>query len=72
VIIYPEYVVVGICCTQLLWMINFLNDYELNFNKVPIMCDNTSAIMIFKNIILHSRTKHIEIWHHFIPDHIDK
>ena len=34
------------------------------------MCDNTSAINLAKNPILHSRTKHIEIRHHFIRDHI--
>ena len=35
-------------------------------------CDNTSAINISKNPFLHSRTKHIEISHHFIIDHIPK
>jgi hypothetical protein len=36
------------------------------------MCDNTSAIMISKNHILHARTKHIEIRHHFIRDHVER
>ena len=49
-----------------------LEDYGLIFNKIPIMCDNTSAIMISKNPVLHSRTKHIEIRHHFIRDHVEK
>ena len=34
------------------------------------MCDNTSAINLTKNPIVHSRTKYIEIQHHFIRDHI--
>jgi hypothetical protein len=67
-----EYVAAGSCCTQILWMIQSLNDYEIRFRNVPIMCDNTSAIMISKNPVLHSRTKHIEIRHHFIRDHIEK
>lgn len=33
---------------------------------IPIMCDNTSAINISKNLVMHSRTKHISIWYHFI------
>ncbi|KAJ1685792.1 hypothetical protein LUZ63_017182 [Rhynchospora breviuscula] len=67
-----EYVAAGSCCTQLLWMMQTLRDYELKFQKVPILCDNTSAILISKNPVLHSRTKHIEIRHHFIRDHVEK
>ena len=36
------------------------------------MCDNTSAINISKNPIQHFRTKHIDIKHHFIRDHVLK
>ncbi|KAI5668928.1 hypothetical protein M9H77_18781 [Catharanthus roseus] len=32
------------------------------------MCDNTSAIKISINLVQHSKTKHIEIKHHFIRD----
>ncbi|GKE58924.1 hypothetical protein Tco_1498109 [Tanacetum coccineum] len=39
---------------------------------VPIFCDNTSAIAISNNSVLHSRTKHIDIRYHFIRDHILK
>ncbi|KAJ9548149.1 hypothetical protein OSB04_020692 [Centaurea solstitialis] len=35
-----------------------------------IYCDNTSAIAITNNPILHSKTKHIEIGYHFIRDHV--
>ncbi|KAJ3674034.1 hypothetical protein LUZ60_006026 [Juncus effusus] len=67
-----EYVTVGSCCAQILWLNQTLGDYGLNFRKVPILCDNTSAIYIAKNPVQHSKTKHIEIRHHFIRDHIDK
>ena len=36
------------------------------------MCDNTSAINLSKNPIQHSRSKHIEIRHHYIRDHAQK
>ena len=39
---------------------------------IPIKCDNTSAISLTRNPIQHSRTKHIEIRHHFIRDHVQK
>ena len=41
-------------------------------DHIPIRCDNTSAINLSKNPILHSRTKHIEIRHHFLRDHVQK
>jgi len=44
----------------------------LNHNCIPIYCDNTAAICLSKNPILHSRAKHIEIKHHFIRDYVKK
>ena len=49
-----------------------LSDFNLSFEHVPIKCDNTSAINISKNLVQHSRTKHIEIRHHFLRDHAQK
>nr|KYP57399.1 Copia protein [Cajanus cajan]KYP57405.1 Copia protein [Cajanus cajan] len=40
--------------------------------QLLVLCDNTVAINISKNPVLHSRTKHIEIKHHFIRDHVQK
>ena len=61
-----EYIVVGSYCTQLLWMQKLLLDYGICQEHLTIYCDSTSAINISKNPIQHSRTKHIEIRHHFI------
>ncbi|GJY63638.1 hypothetical protein Tco_0465098 [Tanacetum coccineum] len=60
------------CCTNILWMKSQLTDYDIIYEKVPIFCDNTSAIAILNNPVLHSRTKHIDIRYHFIKDHILK
>ena len=49
-----------------------LRDYGINLDKISIMCDNISAINLSKNPIQHSRTKHIEIRHHFLIDHTQK
>ena len=67
-----EYVGSGTCIAQILWIKSQLEDYGISLEKIPVMCDNTSAINIAKNPIVHSRTKHIEIRHHFIRDHITK
>ena len=49
-----------------------LEDFNLYESKIPIFCDNTSAICLSKNPILHSKAKHIEIKYHFIRDYIHK
>jgi len=67
-----EYVAAGSCCAQILWMKQQLMDYGVVLDHIPIKCDNTSAINLSKNPIQHSRTKHIEIRHHFIRDHVLK
>ncbi|KEH33597.1 hypothetical protein MTR_3g448730 [Medicago truncatula] len=67
-----EYISAASCCTQLLWMKHQLEDYQINANSIPIFCDNTAAICLSKNPILHSRAKHIEIKHHFIRDYVQK
>jgi hypothetical protein len=41
-------------------------------NHIPLLCDNESAIKIAYNTCEHSRTKHIEILHHFLRDHATK
>ena len=63
-----EYVAAGRCCAQVLWIQNQLLDYGYKFRKTPICCDNTSAILITQNPVQHTKTKHIEIRHHFIRD----
>ena len=67
-----EYITTGLCCAQILWMKQTLSDFYLSFEHVPIKCDNTSVINISKNLVQHSRTKHIEIRHHFLRDHAQK
>ena len=39
---------------------------------VPFLCDKESAIKIGHNPVQRSRTKHIEVRHDFIRDHVAK
>ena len=66
------YVSAANCSTQILWIKQQLEDFNLRYTKIPILCDNTSAINLTKNPIQHSRSKHIDIKHHFIRDHVKK
>ena len=67
-----EYILAGSCCAQLLWMKATLNDFGIKFKKVPLLCDNESAIKLTNNPVQHARTKHIDVRHLFIRDHQQK
>ncbi|GJV60017.1 reverse transcriptase domain-containing protein [Tanacetum coccineum] len=47
-------------------------DYGFNFMNAKIYIDNESTICIVKNLVFHSKTKHIEIRHHFIRGAYEK
>jgi hypothetical protein len=64
-----EYIAAGACCAQLLWMKQTLKDFGCEFKRIPLLCDNESAIKLANNPVQHSRTKHIDIRHHFLRDH---
>jgi hypothetical protein len=49
-----------------------LLDYGVVLDRVPLLCDNESAVKIANNPVQHSHTKHIDIRHHFLRDHISK
>eukprot|EP00253_Pinus_taeda_P005578 PITA_05578 len=66
-----EYVAAASYCTQLLWMMQTLQDYQITCNPpISIVCDNTSAINISKNPVMHSKTKHIPIKYHFLREQV--
>ncbi|GJX83048.1 copia protein [Tanacetum coccineum] len=67
-----EYVSLSACCAQVIWMRTQLLDYGYKYNKIPMYCNSKSAIAILCNPVQHSRTKHINIWYHFIKEHVEK
>nr|GEY34536.1 retrovirus-related Pol polyprotein from transposon TNT 1-94 [Tanacetum cinerariifolium] len=66
-----EYIALSGYCAQILWMRSQLSDYGLAFNKIPMYCDNKSAIALCCNNVQHSRSKHIDIRYHFIKEPIE-
>ncbi|GJW65560.1 retrovirus-related pol polyprotein from transposon TNT 1-94 [Tanacetum coccineum] len=67
-----EYIAMSRCCALILWMRSQLTDYSFSFNKIPLYCDNRSTIALCCNNVQHSRSKHIDIRHHFIRDQVEK
>ncbi|GJZ09604.1 retrovirus-related pol polyprotein from transposon TNT 1-94 [Tanacetum coccineum] len=66
-----EYIAMSGCCAQILWMLSQLKDYRFDFNKIPLYYDNKSAIALCYNNVQHSRSKHIDIRHHFIQEQVE-
>ena len=66
-----EYIAAAACCTQVMWMKQTLQDMKVSIDEpISIKCDNTSAISISKNPVLHSKTKHIPIKYHFLREQV--
>ena len=70
-IVEAEYIVTASCCTQVIWMKQTLEDLLVKYvHSIIINCDNTSAINMSKNPIMHSKTKHIPIKYHFLREQV--
>ncbi|GJZ12863.1 hypothetical protein Tco_0548093 [Tanacetum coccineum] len=63
-----EYITMSGCYAQILWKRSQLLDYDFAFIKIPLYCDNRSAIALCCNNVQHSRSKHIDIRHYFIRE----
>ncbi|GJV51351.1 retrovirus-related pol polyprotein from transposon TNT 1-94 [Tanacetum coccineum] len=60
-----EYIAMSGCFAQILWMRSQVTDYGLGFNKIPMYCDNKSAIALRCNNAQHSRSKNLLNQFHF-------
>nr|GEV40011.1 retrovirus-related Pol polyprotein from transposon TNT 1-94 [Tanacetum cinerariifolium] len=56
---------------EILWMRSQLTDYGFAFNKISLYFDNRNAITLCCNNVQHSRSKHIDIRHHFIREQVE-
>jgi hypothetical protein len=53
-------------------MVATLRDFGWVFKCVPLLCNSTGAISVAKNPMLYSKTKHIDVFFHFLRDHYEK
>ena len=50
-----------------------MKDVQVEYDHpISIFCENTSAISISKNLVTHSKTKHIPIKYHCVREHVAK
>ncbi|GJY61963.1 retrovirus-related pol polyprotein from transposon TNT 1-94 [Tanacetum coccineum] len=66
-----EYIALSRCCAQILWMRSQQTDYGFQLNKIPLYCDNKSAIALCCNNVQHTRAKHIDVRYHFIKEQVE-
>ena len=68
-----EYVVAAKNYNQAVWMKQMLKDIRIEFGEpIVIHCDNTSTMNMSKNLMLHSKTKHISIKYHILRENVAK
>jgi hypothetical protein len=68
-----KYITTTLCCTQFLWMKHTLRDIKVEYDHpISILCDNTSAINLSKNHVMHLRTKNIPIKYHFLREQVEE
>lgn len=57
------------CASQAIWMRRVLEKLSYTHEDcTTIMCDNSSAIKLSRNPIMHGRSKHIDVRFHFLRD----
>ncbi|PKU61534.1 putative mitochondrial protein [Dendrobium catenatum] len=68
-----EYRSLAALTADIIWLRRLLSDFGIHqTTPTDIFCDNTSAIALANNPVFHARTKHIEIDHRFVRDHIQQ
>jgi hypothetical protein len=66
-----EYIAAAAFFTQVLLMKQTLQDIQVKYDEpILILCDNTIAISISKNPVMHSKTKHILFKFHFLEEQV--
>ncbi len=67
-----EYMATSQCTKEAIWLRKLMADVGLvQDGATTIMCDNQGCIALAKNPTHHSRTKHIDIQHHFIQEKLE-
>ncbi|KFZ24291.1 hypothetical protein V502_01231 [Pseudogymnoascus sp. VKM F-4520 (FW-2644)] len=70
-----EYIAGAEAAKEAVWIRNFINDLripQVHIDTVPLYIDNNSALKLTRNPEFHSRSKHIDVKHHFIREKVEE
>eukprot|EP00253_Pinus_taeda_P031310 PITA_31310 len=68
-----EYMATSTTSCEAIWLRKLLvNLFKRNMEATRIMCDNQSCIELSENSVIHDRSKHIDIWCHFVRDCVQR
>ncbi|XP_057969365.1 secreted RxLR effector protein 161-like [Malania oleifera] len=64
-----EFIVAASCACQAVWLKRMLGKLGQNQGKSTIIrCDSSSAIKLLMNLVMHGRSKHIDVCFHFLRE----
>jgi hypothetical protein len=67
--IEAEYKVVVNATAELIWVHSLLKEFGISQDRPPVLwCDNIGATYLSSNPVFHARTKHIEVFYHFVRE----
>lgn len=65
-----EYWALAHITSALLWIESLLAELHLDYHTPTLPCENLSVVLLFHDIVLHARTKHIKLDIYFVRKHI--
>jgi hypothetical protein len=64
-----EYIAACSTSCESIWLQKLLKGlFDLEMDSTMIFCDNQSCIKMTEKPVFHDKTKHVEIWYHYIRD----
>ena len=67
-----EYIALSLAAQDAIWLQKLLMELKVPSQPITLMEDNQGAIVLTKNPVAHSRTKHINIRFHFVCEALEK
>ena len=65
-----EYMSLSQAAREALWIQKLFLDLKIKCGDLTIYCDNSGAVALSSNPMIHQRTKHIDVIHHFVREKV--